>query len=98
MIWLAEVAAPVGSDTVPETSVMFQVPDWVAGKVPPVPVVSIAVPLAAVLATDTCSGTAATPASAPAALRRLTNPARFAVICHMPCCPLVRALLVAVVW
>ena len=41
LIWLAEVAAPVGSDTVPETSVMFQVPDWVAGKVPPVPVEKI---------------------------------------------------------
>ena len=43
---MAEVAAPVGSEMVPEILVIFQVPDWVAGNVPPVPVTSHAVVLA----------------------------------------------------
>src|SRR5262245_1925146 len=45
-VWLAAVLAPVGRDTVPEMLLMFQVPDCVAGKVPPVPVTSQAVVLA----------------------------------------------------
>jgi hypothetical protein len=41
--WFAEVAAPVGSETVPVMFVIFQVPDCVAGNVPPLPVTSHAV-------------------------------------------------------
>jgi hypothetical protein len=33
VVWLAEVAAPVGRDTVPVTLVMFQVPDCVEATV-----------------------------------------------------------------
>ena len=43
------------------------------GKVPPVPVTRTAVPLAAVLASETCTGVAEVPISVPDALRKLMN-------------------------
>ncbi len=42
--WLAAVAAPVGRDTVPETLVMFHVPDWDAGTTSSVAFVTRRVP------------------------------------------------------
>ena len=33
LVWLAAVAAPVGSDTVPVMLVIFHAPDWVAATV-----------------------------------------------------------------